>query len=64
MKYKDFKVMSQNEMKNVKGGNAPEEDSTILCTTDADCDTSAGWRCRVRAADQVKRCARGSVVFS
>jgi bacteriocin-like protein len=25
MKYKDFKTMSQNEMKEIKGGNAPAE---------------------------------------
>jgi bacteriocin-like protein len=29
MKYKDFKTMSQNEMKEIKGGNAP---MVYVCT--------------------------------
>lgn len=33
MKYKDFKLMSQNEMKQVKGGDAPVEG---CCSHNAD----------------------------
>ena len=34
MKYKDFKTMSQNEMKEIKGGTAPEDgDGRNTCGT-------------------------------
>ena len=39
MKYKDFKTMSQNEMKEVKGGSAPLGGGT--CSQDSDCASGA-----------------------
>ena len=42
MKYKDFKVMSQNEMKEVKGGMATTW--SCGCTSDADCP-DADYEC-------------------
>ena len=40
MKYKDFKVMSQNEMKNVKGGNAPGGGNNCNAACDSTCTLS------------------------
>jgi len=63
MKYKDFKMLSNDDMKQIVGGDAPEEGSITLCNSDSDCATAQGWVCSVRASDGVKRCVRGTVVF-
>lgn len=40
MKYKDFKAMSQNEMKNVIGGSAPLNICATVCP-----DGGYAWQC-------------------
>ena len=49
MKYKDFKVMSQKEMKQVLGGDAPLDKPCSKCCTDqagTDCsDCKTGLTC-------------------
>ncbi len=41
MKYKDFKMMSKEEMKTIKGGNPPGSGGT--CNDNSDC--SSGQKC-------------------
>ena len=33
MKYKDFKMLSADDMKKIRGGNAPEDEGDALCSS-------------------------------